>query len=822
MKTKNNFMRTFCFVLIAIMTLSIMPFGLFDTVAKAQTKATEITSIYIKDANITPIIGKSAGESLNYTLPSNAQYTVMAHRWMDNTSELTSMNETDTFSEGRLYTRYWTLEATDKNVFTKDTAVYINGSKANVCPIRTRLNEADSTVYFVWSVETEACFEVKTIEISDAFIQPVIGAAAGDLLSYTLPLDASYYVLNSRWYNNTDNETMDVNDVFAAGKRYTQQWTLKSCYGYAFTKDTKVLINGSAANIYTGYTEINNSDSTMFYVWSIPSEAVAEGERIEINEIYIDNADIIPVTGKTAGDSLVYNLPADAPYTVNTTVWHCDTDRTQMSDSNVFEADKEYSHTWILDAKVGYTFTADTKVYINGSEANVDKTWTYMDKDDSTIFHVWISPTESIAESEQTEIEEIYINNAVVQPVIGNTAGKSLASELFSGAPYTITYNGWYNESDGTNIIDSAYKFEENTLYSHTWDLRASTGYIFTENTKVYINDSETYVDSEYTKPNGFGYVTGFTIWTLPTKSVTQIDEISIFDLTTQPIADQTAGDLLDYTLPEDAPYTVLSILWYNDTDECKMLYDDVFEAGKKYSSQWTFEANEGYIFNEDTNVLINGSAANVDTDYTEICDLDNSLFYVWTVSTEVAGECEIIDTININDANMTPIAGKKPGEIIDFTIPEDAPYTINYILWYNDTDECDMLDNDVFEAGKLYSFQWVFEANEGYTFTEDTKVLINGSAANVDTDNTKIDSADNTIFYVWTIPTKAVEEAEFELGDVNLDGKVNTGDAVFILRQISGAVTFTEEQTLLADFNGDGKVNTGDAVAILKHCVVI
>jgi hypothetical protein len=57
------------------------------------------------------------------------------------------------------------------------------------------------------------------------------------------------------------------------------------------------------------------------------------------------------------------------------------------------------------------------------------------------------------------------------------------------------------------------------------------------------------------------------------------------------------------------------------------------------------------------------------------------------------------------------------------------------------------------------------------------------------------------------------------EVGDVNGDGVINTGDAVLILKGITGN-SLTPQQDSLADFNNDGKVNTGDAVGILTFII--
>ncbi|NLB62057.1 MAG: hypothetical protein GX802_06560 [Clostridiales bacterium] len=57
-------------------------------------------------------------------------------------------------------------------------------------------------------------------------------------------------------------------------------------------------------------------------------------------------------------------------------------------------------------------------------------------------------------------------------------------------------------------------------------------------------------------------------------------------------------------------------------------------------------------------------------------------------------------------------------------------------------------------------------------------------------------------------------------LGDIQGDGKVNTGDATAILRYLTGTGQLDPYALSAADFNGDGKVNTGDVTSILKFIV--
>ncbi|MEG1772065.1 MAG: Ig-like domain-containing protein [Clostridia bacterium] len=68
--------------------------------------------------------------------------------------------------------------------------------------------------------------------------------------------------------------------------------------------------------------------------------------------------------------------------------------------------------------------------------------------------------------------------------------------------------------------------------------------------------------------------------------------------------------------------------------------------------------------------------------------------------------------------------------------------------------------------------------------------------------------------------PTPTSTPIEFELGDVNMDNELNSGDAALILSYAAGLATFSDEQMLLGDYNEDMFVNTGDAALILNFLV--
>ena len=76
--------------------------------------------------------------------------------------------------------------------------------------------------------------------------------------------------------------------------------------------------------------------------------------------------------------------------------------------------------------------------------------------------------------------------------------------------------------------------------------------------------------------------------------------------------------------------------------------------------------------------------------------------------------------------------------------------------------------------------------------------------------------TAGNKIAAITTTVQIRVGEGTVTWGDVNGDGKVNSTDAVLILRY--AAQLGVDIDTAAADVNGDGKINSTDAVLILRY----
>ncbi len=119
----------------------------------------------------------------------------------------------------------------------------------------------------------------------------------------------------------------------------------------------------------------------------------------------------------------------------------------------------------------------------------------------------------------------------------------------------------------------------------------------------------------------------------------------------------------------------------------------------------------------------------------------------------------------------------------------------------------------EAIKAGQTYSVTIYVRAVENYCFgLYETEFLINGKAPTQVYMNRYSQSAD--LYYLYT--PKDIPGNTAERGDVNDDGKVNSADAVYLLRHTMRASKYPISQS--GDMQGDGKVNSADAVYLLRH----
>ncbi|MEG0663651.1 MAG: GH25 family lysozyme, partial [Clostridia bacterium] len=73
------------------------------------------------------------------------------------------------------------------------------------------------------------------------------------------------------------------------------------------------------------------------------------------------------------------------------------------------------------------------------------------------------------------------------------------------------------------------------------------------------------------------------------------------------------------------------------------------------------------------------------------------------------------------------------------------------------------------------------------------------------------------TVFTTFSFNTITTYAEEYYIGDVNNDKKINTLDALLILKQSAGLLELSQTAKMAGDVNNDKKTNTLDALTVLK-----
>lgn len=184
---------------------------------------------------------------------------------------------------------------------------------------------------------------------------------------------------------------------------------------------------------------------------------------------------------------------------------------------------------------------------------------------------------------------------------------------------------------------------------------------------------------------------------------------------------------------------------WYSDESKNNALAEDkkitTFEEGKTYMYSISLKAREGNTFATNGSVMVNGSFVNS----ANVTNSGTGLFVVAvrTIKPETL-QLQNISVVEINNATISFNVGDKP--VFTGKTPENVPYIYQSEYWstdggkkyyyaadfWNDNNPDDLFTE--FENGKTYTYGIYFKAAEGYCFTVDTKLKINGKYYDYDT----------------------------------------------------------------------------------------
>ena len=184
---------------------------------------------------------------------------------------------------------------------------------------------------------------------------------------------------------------------------------------------------------------------------------------------------------------------------------------------------------------------------------------------------------------------------------------------------------------------------------------------------------------------------------------------------------------------------------WYSDESKNNALTQDkkitTFEEGKTYMYSISLKTEDDNTFAAGKKVKINGT-------YVDNANVTNSETRLFVVAVKTIKPETItyqhISEVEINNATISFKVGDKP--VFSGTTPENVSYIYQSEYWSTDggkkyyyaADFWNINNPDdlftKFESGKSYTYGIYFKAAEGYCFTTDTKLKINGKYYDYDT----------------------------------------------------------------------------------------
>ena len=194
--------------------------------------------------------------------------------------------------------------------------------------------------------------------------------------------------------------------------------------------------------------------------------------------------------------------------------------------------------------------------------------------------------------------------------------------------------------------------------------------------------------------------------------------------------------------------YGITSSDYWNERYNGKLITE--FEAGKSYTYGVYFKISdlgmeEGYRFDQNTKLYINGEEITLTPDQIDVDDSGETIWFS-NVLTMTPTTVKVIDVVEINDVTVSFKDGDKP--VFTGKSPEGVKYAYNCEWWELDSKtgaiSADFFsgayENKItaFEAGKTYHYGvyvkavgYVESENTTYLFGPNTKLKINGEFVN-------------------------------------------------------------------------------------------
>ena len=435
-----------------------------------------------------------------------------------------------------------------------------------------------------------------------------------------------------------------------------------------------------------------------------------------------------------------------------------------------FESGKRYVYSLMLKPKDGYSFNSETTVTVNGESVKSSLSGEYL----------YLPAVKTITPTKQNStLTAIDVENVKLDYQPGDAPRASAKKTGTNQDKYDISYECWKKQekdaNDTMNTVgywysdESCYSdgdvrfstFEKGGRYSYYVKLQAKDGYTFDSN----LTNKENVTLNGASLPSfawvmvmddGKTCLIKYGTLLRPGQAVEKIDfsarinfiagdKPSFMTSAVDPFIDL---DHERWDANDGSGYGITSSDYWNERYNGKLITE--FEAGKSYTYGVYFKISdlgmeEGYRFDKNTKLYINGEEITLTPDQISIDDSGETIWFM-NVLTMTPTTVKVIDVVEINDATVSFKDGDKP--VFTGKSPESVKYAYNCEWWELDSKtgaiSADFFsgayENKItaFEAGKTYHYGvyvkavgYVESENTTYVFGPNTKLKINGEFVN-------------------------------------------------------------------------------------------
>ncbi len=238
---------------------------------------------------------------------------------------------------------------------------------------------------------------------------------------------------------------------------------------------------------------------------------------------------------------------------------------------------------------------------------------------------------------------------------------------------------------------------------------------------------------------------------------------------------------------------------WYSDEEKNNELAQDkkitTFEEGKTYMYSISLKAKDENKFGSNISVRVN----NTEINSANVKSFETTLFVtaVKTIKPAKPVQLKHINIIELNNATISFNVNDKP--VFTGKTPDDSSYVYQFEGWETKAGagitSAEFFNKGyenlitAFESGKEYQYVLYFKAKEGYAFTRDTKLKINGKYYNYRVSDWETDTNVDEFPTTWRMypdlimtPISSEHPAQDTIKEIKSTGVIN------------GSITFEKE----------------------------